>query len=122
MNVEKIAAVCHELNREYCEAIGDFSQPTWKNAPDWQKNSAINGVAAIIENPDRPPSASHDGWLKQKEAEGWIWGLEKKPEKKEHPCMVPYNNLSTEQRIKDELFTNTVKALIPLFLSTPGVG
>ncbi len=44
MNVDKIAEVGHETNRAYCETIGDFSQPSWGNAPDWQKDSAIGGV------------------------------------------------------------------------------
>src|SRR5437879_1359495 len=42
--VEQVAKICHEANRAYCETIGDNSQPTWEKAPQWQKDSAINGV------------------------------------------------------------------------------
>jgi len=29
VNVEAIAKVCHEVNRWYCKALGDESQPEW---------------------------------------------------------------------------------------------
>lgn len=30
----QIAQVCHEVNRAYCQALGDDSQPAWDDAPD----------------------------------------------------------------------------------------
>ena len=57
-----------------------------------------------------PPSASHDSWLKQKKADGWKWGPEKNPDKKEHPCCLPYEQLPADQRMKDYLFGAIVKA------------
>jgi hypothetical protein len=36
-----IAKACHEVNRVYRASIGDNSQTTWENAPDWQKRSAL---------------------------------------------------------------------------------
>lgn len=35
----KIAQVAHEINKAYCEAIGDNSQVSWENAPERQKDS-----------------------------------------------------------------------------------
>ena len=32
MTEQEIARVCHEVNRAYCQAIGDNSQPTWEDA------------------------------------------------------------------------------------------
>lgn len=111
MTREDIAKVAHELNKAYCESIGDNSQPTWENAPDWQKNSAIAGVDFHLANPDASPSASHDSWLKQKEAEGWKYGPVKDAEKKEHPCFVDYHELEVSQRSKDYLFKQTIHSL-----------
>ena len=111
MTTEQIAEVAHETNRAYCETIGDFSQPSWHNAPDWQKTSAINGVKFHIENPDAGCSASHEAWLKEKYAEGWKYGEVKDPEKKEHPCCVPHNELPANQQVKDALFVGVVRAM-----------
>lgn len=111
MEVEKIAKVAHELNRAYCEALGDNSQPFWEDAPSWQKDSAINGVIFHIENPDAAPSDSHDAWLEQKAEEGWTYGKVKNPELKQHPCFVAYEELPVEQRAKDYLFRAVIHQL-----------
>lgn len=111
MSIENVARVAHEINKAYCESIGDNSQPVWEDAPDWQKSSAIAGVKFHLENPTVGPDASHNNWLKQKEEEGWKYGPEKNPETKEHPCCVPYDELPVSQRTKDYLFKQIVHSL-----------
>jgi hypothetical protein len=111
VEINSIARVCHEANRAYCQSIGDNSQPTWEDAPDWQKQSAVNGVAFHLANPYAKPSHSHEEWLKEKKATGWKYGTVKNPELKEHPCFVPYDELPEEQKKKDALFIAVVHAL-----------
>mgnify|MGYP000570722776 CR=1 FL=1 len=119
LSIIAVAALCHTLNREYCRAIGDNSQPKWDNAPEWQKQSAVKGVEFNLANPDAPASASHDSWLEEKRAAGWKYGPEKDPEKKEHPCFVPYEELPVEQQVKDHLFKSVVASLAPLVEREP---
>lgn len=111
MQTDKIARVAHEINKAYCEALGDFSQPSWEDAPDWQKDSALNGVNFHLENPTAGPDHSHLSWLAQKKDEGWKYGSVKDAEKKEHPCFVPYEELPIEQKAKDYLFRQVVHSL-----------
>ncbi len=111
MTTKDIAKIAHEINKSYCESIGDNSQPDWENAPDWQKSSAINGVQFHLDNPNATPSASHESWLKQKTEEGWKYGLVKDAEKREHPCFLPYEQLPTEQKSKDYLFRQVIHSL-----------
>jgi hypothetical protein len=106
-----VAAVTHEANRAYCRAIGDSSQPSWAEAPNWQRNSAINGVRFHRENPGAGDSASHDNWMREKEADGWVYGDVKDPDRKQHPCMVPFDQLPPEQQRKDALFRAIVHAM-----------
>lgn len=108
IDVELIAEVCHEINRIYCESLGDMSQPTWHNAPEWQRQSAMNGVKFHMNNPDATPENSHENWMKEKIEDGWVYGPVKNPETKEHPCLKPYNELPQEQRTKDYLFRGIV--------------
>jgi len=108
---EQIARVCHEANRGYCKATGDLTQIEWDQSPEWQKDSAIKGVEFTLANPTAPPSANHDSWLAVKEADGWKYGPVKDPEKKEHPCCVPYDQLPLEQQRKDALFKAVVASL-----------
>lgn len=106
--IEACARAAHEANRAYCIAIGDDSQPAWDSAPDWQKSSARNGVAGALAG--NTPEQSHEAWFAEKYAAGWAWGECKDPERKLHPCMVPYKDLPPQQRAKDELFLSVVRA------------
>ena len=108
METIAIAMMCHAINAAYCQSMGDDSQPTWDDAPDWQRSSAIAGVEMHLANPDATPEQSHESWYKQKEAEGWKYGEVKDMEKKEHPCFLPYEELPDEQKAKDYLFRTTV--------------
>jgi hypothetical protein len=110
--IEQIARVCHEANESYCHSIGDHSQKSWDEAEEWQRQSAIKGVEYAFANQGARASAQHEAWLADKEAAGWKFGPVKDAEKKEHPCMVPYGDLPTEQRIKDHLFRGIVAAFI----------
>lgn len=110
MHRDDIAKLCHETNRTYCQLIGDYTQPPWEQAPEWQKRSALIGVEFVINHPDAPPSASHDSWLEEKKASGWKWGPEKNADTKEHPCFLSYAELPAQQRLKDHLFTAIVRA------------
>jgi hypothetical protein len=111
LSTEKIASITHAANKAYCEAIGDFSQVDWKDAPEWQRARSIKGVEFHLANPESTPSDSHNSWLKDKEADGWKYGPVKNPEIKEHPCFVPYGELPLEQRAKDYLFLSIVRGL-----------
>lgn len=118
LTTAQIAQLAHEVNRAYCQSIGDTSQPSWGEAPDWQKDSAIAGVETYIDNPDTTPEQSHTSWMAVKVEGGWVWGPEKDAEKKTHPCIMPYANLPKEQRVKDYLFGATVRTGLSLTAPT----
>lgn len=103
------AAAAHEANRAYCIAIGDRSQPAWADAPLWQRASAEAGVRGVLQG--NGPEQSHESWMRHKLLDGWTYGPVKDPEKKQHPCFVPYAQLPPEQRVKDEVFVSTVRAV-----------
>jgi len=110
MNVEKIAKIAHEINKAYCEALGDFSQASWENAPEWQRESARMGVDLHMSG-DFGPEASHISWMKQKVETGWVYGEFKDVVDKTHPCIVPFDQLPVEQQAKDYIFRAVVHAL-----------
>ncbi len=39
---EMIAPVCHQANKAWCEANGDYSQKDWHGAEGWQRESVFN--------------------------------------------------------------------------------
>ena len=114
MTKEEIARVAHEVNRAYCEALGDHSQLPWEEAPQWQRESALHVVEMHLTDSEAGPQASHQAWMAQKLAEGWKLGPIKNPVAKEHPCLVPFDELPLEQKVKDYLFRGVVRALAAL--------
>jgi len=114
LNDETVARIAHEVNREWCAFNGDNSQPRWGDAPEWQRSSAINGVAFHRANPDAGDSASHDSWMAEKVAAGWVYGEEKNPDANPptHHCIVPFEELPRDQQFKDRLFRTIVHAAI----------
>lgn len=106
---EICARAAHEANRAYCQAIGDNTQLPWDEAADWQRDSARKGVDGALAG--NTPKQQHESWLHDKQSQGWKWGETKDTEKKTHPCMVPYEELPPEQRLKDTLYVSVVKAV-----------
>lgn len=112
MKKDIIAQMCHEVNRIYCQILGDDSQVPWDEAPSWQKDSVKIGVTYHQEeNHQALPSHSHESWMKEKQRTGWKYGPVKDEKKKEHPCFLPYESLPDDQKIKDELFIAIVRIL-----------
>ena len=109
---EEVAQICHEANRAYCLAIGDDSQLPWEECPDWQKESALMGVDLHASGEDHGPEVSHESWMAQKLADGWVYGEVKDAEKKEHPCIVPFAELPVEQQAKDYIFAAIVRTAV----------
>lgn len=110
--VSDIARIAHTVNKAYCAFLGDHSQPDWDKAPPWQRESAEQGVRFVMFNPNAGPSAQHDNWMAQKLADGWVYGPEKDPEAKTHPCLVPFEQLPKEQQAKDILFRAVVEGFL----------
>lgn len=117
--IETIARTTHEMNKAYCERLGDTSQKPWDEAPAWQKESAISGVKFALANPKVTPAEMHEKWLAHKEADGWTYGAVKDPEKKQHPCFVPYDQLPPDQQKKDEIFKATVETCLLVLKRAP---
>lgn len=106
-----IARTCHEVNRAICETFGDASQKPWDEAEGWQRESAMKGVEFALGSPGCTPQDQHEAWMADKRAAGWTHGPVKDAEAKTHPCMVPYDQLPPEQRVKDAAFRAVVHGL-----------
>lgn len=112
--VEDIARVCHEANRAIQAVNGEEVSPPWSEAEPWMLVAATKGVkeAAI----GITPAQLHAAWYVERAREGWTWGPWKDAERMEHPCLVAYDQLPVEQRVKDAVFLAIVNAM----RGTPG--
>ena len=114
--VQAAAQTCHEVNRAYVLATSrkvpvvfagttpDPATQPWESLDADTVASAVDGVRFHIANPEATPEDSHANWLKTKKAQGWTYGRVKNADLKQSPCMVAYDQLPLEQRVKDSLF------------------
>lgn len=68
-----------------------------------QLESLKQGVKFALEHPNMTSEENHDNWMKMKASQGWIYGPVKDFEKKEHPDMVPYDDLPEIEKRKDKM-------------------
>ena len=115
--INAAARAAYEANRAYCLALGDTSHSTWEDAPEWQKSSCMAGVRGVLAH-GYTPREYHGAWLADKKAGGWVYGPVKDPVKKEHPCMVPYDELPEDQRRKDDIFVTVVRVMVNSLMPT----
>jgi len=127
---EVIARACHSAWYAYTVlALGEEGQP-WESAPEWQRESILSVVgfwdfSVVLQFPDEIPSPeivsdwarselpslSHENWAKARKEAGWVYGEVKDADKKTHPCLVPYNDLPKNQRMKDTVVLEAYLAL-----------
>lgn len=110
--MKQIAEVVYEVNRAYCRALGDDTRPPWVDVSDEVRNSIISGILFCVKNPDVDPEILHEKWCSDKLAEGWRYGPKRDEKAKTHPCLVPYRELSTLDKVKDYLFQAVVQTLL----------
>ena len=107
--IRTCARAAYEAIRSYRMAIGEKPEDPWESMRADQQESYIRGVRSCLFG--NTPEEQRAHWLKEKFDTGWQYGPAKDPVAKLHPCMVPYADLPKEQRMKDMLFTGTVRLM-----------
>ncbi len=58
---------------------------------------------------------AHENWARQRMEDGWRWGPRRDDAKKEHPSLVPYEELSEEEKRYDRRTAmETIKTILAL--------
>ena len=112
LTAEQIARVVHEANRAVQIEQNDPTIPvsnSWDESSPSTRDSAIAGVVGAQSG--FGPAESHNGWMEFKLNDGWVLGPMKNEELKQHPLLVPYEDLPESQKVKDKLFLAIVKVL-----------
>lgn len=125
MGKETIAAITFIANSVHREIIGEEPETSieaearafiHKIIENEETKQKIQGVAKavdyILSSEEISPEAMHNEWVDCKRRSGWTYGEKQSIENKTHPCLVPFDELSKEQREKDNLFISLSKALL----------
>jgi hypothetical protein len=76
--------------------------------------SGVTLTAELLELTELLARNVHDLWARQRMAEGWRYGPERNDGRKEHPDLVPYDQLSEVEKAYDR---QTAMESIKLILS-----
>jgi hypothetical protein len=57
---------------------------------------------------------THDVWAQQRIQDGWIYGSQRDDEKKTHPSLIPYSELSDSEKNYDRITAREVIKVIIL--------
>lgn len=107
--VEACARVGHEV---YRAALGVSDMRAWDTAPEDDKAQARAATkeALSADVSKTTPAQWHAKWCAEKAADGWKYGPVIDVERKQHPNMLPYEQLPEEQRALDQLFVVAVES------------
>lgn len=109
-DVTDLARIAHEANRGVQAALSEPVSAPWDDLDTEYQESVKHGVRVVQEG--NGPEELHRQWVMVKEALGWTYGEIKDDVKKTHPNLVDWEDLSTLQRAKDQLFYRVVSGLI----------
>lgn len=114
-----IARICYAADRAYGTALGGSevirgtaAGSRWSRAPVRHRQFVVDSVLALQAHPTLTPEQLHERWRAETVAHGWGYGPVKDTKAKQHPCCVPYAELSAEQRRRDLLFMAIVRACL----------
>lgn len=54
----------------------------------------------------------HELWARKRLEDGWKWGPKRDDQRKEHPCLVPYDNLPESEKAYDQITSSETLKLI----------
>ncbi len=58
---------------------------------------------------------AHEVWAQSRLLDGWRWGPQRNDERKEHPCLIPYEKLPESEKDYDRAIAiETIKTIVAL--------
>jgi hypothetical protein len=83
--------------------------------PETIDTSQITLSSDLEELVERLAQNNHDHWAQKRIDEGWQYGLRRNDSEKEHPDLVPYDDLSESEKEYDrKTVIETLKAIVAL--------
>ena len=82
------------------------------NPVDTKNVDLPKGLEPLIEEMSKNV---HEVWAQTRIAQGWTYGEERNDTEKKHPCLVPYEELSEEEKEYDRnTSVDTIKLILKL--------
>ena len=69
--------------------------------PSPEDTSRVELSAEILALSEEMAKNTHEVWAQTRMEQGWTYGPVRNDERKEHPCLIPYEELSEEEKEYD---------------------
>ena len=114
ISIETVAQICHAANVIFSNSCCELKVPQteWEKLGEGIKKKMISAIDKIQSGEISTPLEAHNNWMRDRRAAGWVWGLTKDEVNKTHPCLVEYEELPEDERIKDDIFFSIVYGLL----------
>ena len=106
LSLTQMGRVWVSIVRDYCAFAGHDIPGHFDARPEEFQIGLLSAIDKHMDNyPNaQTPEESHNLWLAKHAQMGWVYGSCRNEEAKTHPCMVPYDELPNDQKLKDVLF------------------
>lgn len=103
-SAESIARVVWEANRQLQIADGeDWPDEPWDAAPEWRKNITTGTVSLVRSGIVANAGQAHEFWKHSMEIMEWEWSHEKNQARKQHPSLIPWEELTPRAQLGQRL-------------------
>jgi len=114
ITIEQAAIVINETLRGWRLAIGDEEIATWPEADEAQREIHRASIEWYLDSPMSSPRAFHDQWVGWMVLNGWTYGPQRCTEKRRHPLIRPWAELSRLQQTKTHLCVAVMMVIAPM--------
>ncbi len=92
-----------------------YGDETMKYKPDPIDTSDVKLPEEVVGLTEMLAKNAHEVWAAQRIQDGWRYGVKRDDSKKEHPCLLPYEELPEEEKQYDRnAAIESIKLIIKL--------
>jgi hypothetical protein len=108
----QIARIANNAARAYCRVMKIPEPLDWDRSSSAERSSMMSGPEVVRRNPDITAEEIHQKWFEHMIKHGFTVGEEKDWERKTHPSLRPFKELSEADRHIDLITLAVIKALV----------
>lgn len=122
LDIKQILTLIAFVNREWKHIINtkvvhttEEKKPVQTYTPSVVDTSKITLDASILDLSEQLAKNTHENWSQSRMNDGWKYGPKRDDQKKEHPSLIPYEDLSESEKHYDRTTSlETLKLIVKL--------